>query len=78
MTSTEAGQNSTRQDHVANAINFSSAVASLSPQECYPNGYTPVTASTAVTLGNLLMKRGAGTDAASAPHATQARLRILA
>lgn len=27
-------------------------------QECFSDGYTPVTASTAVTLGNVLLKEG--------------------
>lgn len=51
-------------------------------QECFPGGYTPVTANTTVALGNLLLKHGAGTAVAAASggeapapagHASQVR-----
>lgn len=41
-------------------------------QECFPEGYTPVTASTAVALGNLLIKQGTETDAHGASESTMA------
>lgn len=48
------------------------------PQECFPDGYTPVTANTMVALGNLLIKREVAVDATSkgqppARHESQAR-----
>lgn len=48
---------------------FLSLTAFFTPQECFPDGYTPVTANTAVTLGNLLIKRefGAGTAKGGTP-----------
>ncbi|CAM9208095.1 unnamed protein product, partial [Scytosiphon promiscuus] len=40
-------------------------------EECFSDGYTPVTAGTSVTLGNLLIKQGTGTDATADPRANQ-------
>lgn len=39
-------------------------------QDCFPDGYTPITASTAMALGNLLAKQGAkaGGGALVEPH----------
>lgn len=42
-------------------------------QECFRDGYTPVTASTAVALGNLLIKQGAAEAGTRTARDSQAR-----